>query len=261
MTTTTTARRAPNAARSAAVKAPSFARLTQVELRKAVDYRAGRWILGAIAALSLLALGWRVWHAGDTAISMMHFIDTAMTPVVLLVPVLGVLAMASEWSQRTALTTFTLTPRRVRVLLAKVLAALLLSLALFVTVLALTALAVAVSGLVTGDAVSWHLDGRAVAGELVAQLLYVLMGAGFGALIPVTGAALTAFFVAPTLFSLLSANVLKSAGEWFDVFGAFGRLSAFDLAGKGAQTATSVAVWIVVPLVVGVWRSVRREVK
>lgn len=261
MTTTTARPTRSRALPPTRIVAPSFARLARVELRKSVDYRAGRWILGAIAALSVLALGWRVWNASDTPITMMHFIESAMTPVVLLVPVLGILAMASEWSQRTALTTFTLTPRRVRVLLAKVVAALLLSLALFVTVLALTALAVGLAGLITGDAVSWGLDGRDVGGELVAQLLYVLMGAGFGALIPVTGAALTAFFVAPTLFTIISENVLKSAGEWFDVFGAFGRLSTFDLAGKGAQTATSVAVWVVVPLVVGLWRSARREVK
>lgn len=262
MTTTTTTQPARGRALAPRrIAAPSFGRLIRVELRKSVDYRAGRWILGAIAALSLLALAWRVWNASDTPITMSLFIDSAMTPVVLLVPVLGVLAMASEWSQRTALTTFTLTPRRVRVLLAKVVAALLLSLALFVTVLALTALAVGLAGLITGDAVTWSLDGQTVGGELVVQLLYVLMGAGFGALIPVTGAALTAFFVAPTLFALVSDNVLKSAGEWLDVFGAFGRLSMFDLGGKGAQTATSVAVWIVVPLAVGLWRSAHREVK
>ncbi len=240
---------------------PSFVRLTRIELRKSVDYRAGRWILGAIAALSVLALGWRVWNAGDSAIGMMRFVDSAMTPVVLLVPVLGILAMSSEWSQRTALTTFTLSPRRVRVLLAKVVAALLLSLALFVTVMALTAVAVALAGLITGDPVSWHLDGRAVGGELVAQLLYVLMGAGFGALIPITGVALTAFFVAPTLYGIVSSAVLKSAGEWFDVFAAFGRLSTFEMAGKTAQTVTSVGLWVAVPLVLGLWLSTRREVK
>ncbi|KQX62092.1 ABC transporter permease [Angustibacter sp. Root456] len=260
-TTTSTGRTRSGPLPTSRIVAPSFARLTRVELRKSVDYRAGRWILLAIAALSMLALAWRVWKAADSPITMMRFIDSAMTPVVLLVPVLGVLAMASEWSQRTALTTFTLTPRRGRVLIAKVVAALLLSLALFVTVLALTALAVGLAGLITGDGVTWSLDAKAVGGELVAQLLYVLMGAGFGALIPVTGAALTAFFVAPTLFAIVSGSVLKSAGEWFDVFGAFDRLSRFALEGKGPQTATSVAVWIVVPLVVGVWRSLRREVK
>jgi ABC-type transport system involved in multi-copper enzyme maturation permease subunit len=263
MTSTTTAvlTRRTGQLDVAGLKGPSFARLVRIELRKSVDYRAGRWILGAMVALSVLALGWRVWHASDAPIAMMHFIDSSMTPVVLLVPVLGVLAMTSEWSQRTALTTFTLSPRRVRVLVAKVLAALLLSISLFVVVAALTAVAVAASGLITGDPVSWHLDGRMIGGELVAQLLYVLMGAGFGALIPVTGVALTAFFVAPTLYAILSANVLKSAGEWFDVFGSFDRLSAFDLAGKTAQTVTSVGLWIVVPLVVGLWLSARREVK
>ena len=54
----------------------------------------------------------------------------------LLLPVIGVMAMTSEWTQRTALTTFTLSPRRVRVQLAKFVSAIVLS----VVVLTATAL-------------------------------------------------------------------------------------------------------------------------
>ena len=50
-------------------------------------------------------------------------------PQGLLLPVLGILLVTSEWSQRTALVSFTLMPVRGRVLLAKVLASLLAGLA------------------------------------------------------------------------------------------------------------------------------------
>ena len=91
--------------------------------------------------------------------------------------------------------------------------------------------------------------------------LNVLMGSGLGALIPVTGVALTAFFVAPTLYNLLAASLLKGAGDWFDVFGAFDRIASLQLDGKAAQSLTAVVVWVLLPTVVGLWLSARREVK
>lgn len=37
-------------------------------------------------------------------------------------PVIGIIAVTGEWSQRTALTTFTLVPRRWRIVVAKIVA-------------------------------------------------------------------------------------------------------------------------------------------
>src|SRR6476469_6715030 len=216
----------------------SFVRLTQIELRKAVDYRAGRWILGVIVGLGVLALAWMVWrswHAPTGTVSLQDFTDAAITPAALLLPVLGILAMTSEWTQRTALTTFTLSPRRIPVLLAKLVAALLLMVVVLVALIAATVLATVLAGLVSGDPISW--TGRALApywgGLFFTQGLFVLMGAGFGALIPITGVALTAFFLAPFLFAILANTVLSHVGAWFDVFRAFGRLGEFTLDGKG----------------------------
>ena len=44
----------------------------------------------------------------------------------MLLPILGIMAATAEWTQRTGLVTFTLEPRRGRVVLAKALAALVL---------------------------------------------------------------------------------------------------------------------------------------
>ena len=42
-----------------------------------------------------------------------------LLPTAVLLPVLGILLVTSEWSQRTALTTFTLVPQRERIAVAK----------------------------------------------------------------------------------------------------------------------------------------------
>ena len=50
--------------------------------------------------------------------------SSATLPLAMLLPVIGIMAATAEWTQRTGLVTFTLEPRRGRVVLAKALAAL-----------------------------------------------------------------------------------------------------------------------------------------
>ena len=64
----------------------------------------------------------------------------------ILLPVIGILAVTSEWSQRTALTTFTLVPRRARVIAAKLIAGVVLALIAVLVCLAAAAVAAAASG-------------------------------------------------------------------------------------------------------------------
>jgi hypothetical protein len=267
VTTSTIPQTPPSAARAGAavdlsrLPRQSFARLVAVELRKSVDTRSGRWVLGGIFLLSLIGLGWQVAHASTEPVALLAYVQAGETPVALLLPVVGILAMTAEWSQRTALTTFTLSPRRVPVLLAKLAAALVLAVAVLALVGVVAVAATALAGVVGEGSVDWGFGWRNGFGMVAFPTLNVLMGAGFGALIPITGVALTAYFVAPTLFGILAGSVLKGAGDWFDVVGAFDRIAGLQLDGKGLQSLTAVSVWVVVPLLVGLWLSARREVK
>ena len=56
-----------------------------------------------------------------------HVLDAGLQPSAVLLPVLGILLVTSEWSQRTGLITFALVPKRSRVLGAKLIASLLLA--------------------------------------------------------------------------------------------------------------------------------------
>ena len=238
-----------------------FARLVGVELRKSLDTRSGRWVLAALLGLSLVALGWEVWLAGQHRVAFLVFLQSAHAPVGVLLPVLGILAMTSEWSQRTALTTFTLSPRRVPVLLAKVVATLLLTLAVAALVTGFTVAATALGGVFSDGPVNWTFGWRDGVGIVLAHQLNVLMGVGIGALLPVTALALTGFFVAPAVVNVIATNVLKAHGEWLNVFAAFSRIASLHLDGKGPQTLTAVGVWVVLPTVLGLWLSAHREVK
>src|SRR3954454_8314032 len=89
-----------------------FSRLVQVELRKMFDTRAGRWLLISIGALTALVLVIQLWVvvAQDLDVDFRDFMAGMNTPMGILLPVLGIMAVTSEWSQRTAMVTFSLEP-------------------------------------------------------------------------------------------------------------------------------------------------------
>ena len=243
-----------------AIRRPSFALLTRVELRKTVDTRAGRVLIGLTLLLSMIGLGYLVARGDVEGLSYSRWVGDAIIPVVLLLPVVGVLAMASEWTQRTVLTTFTATPRRARVLAAKFVAAVVLGIAVTATVEALAAVALVVRSTILGHAASWDGFGSVVGGSMVSAGLALIMGAALGALLMQTAFAIVTYFVAPNVALLAVGTLAEDKVEYVDVNGAFQRLAAFDVAGHVGPTVTALALWIGLPLVLGVVRSVRRNV-
>jgi ABC-type transport system involved in multi-copper enzyme maturation permease subunit len=239
----------------------SFLRLVTTELRKSLDTRSGRVLILAILALAVAALTWQLTHMDSGEQRFDSYLAAASVGVQLILPVIGVMAMTSEWTQRTALTTFTLSPRRVRVQLAKFVSAVVLSIVLM-TVTALLAMAATAIGGATGDhGTSYAGLGGALAGAYLTTALNVVMGAAFGAVIAQTAVAILVFFIAPTAWSLAGPALFKDNANWLDVFGAFGRIAERDLHGMLPETLTAIGVWIVVPTIVGLWASSRREVK
>ncbi|MFC5265147.1 ABC transporter permease [Kribbella qitaiheensis] len=239
----------------------SFLKLVTTELRKSVDTRSGRVLILAILALAVAALTWQLTHMNSGQQAFDSYLAAASTGVQLLLPVIGVMAMTSEWTQRTALTTFTLSPRRVRVQLAKFVSAIVLSVVVLTATTVLALAATAIGGATGGDGATYAGLGGALAGAYLTTALNVVMGAAFGAVIAQTAVAILVFFVAPTAWALAGPALFKDNADWLDVFGAFGRIAERDLHGMVPETLTAIGVWIVLPTIVGLWASSRREVK
>ena len=104
-------------------------RLVRVELRKMADTRSGKWLLIGIGVITLAVIGIFYVTADPADRTFFNFMAATNGPQGLLLPVLGILLVTSEWTQRTALVSFTLTPVRSRVLLAKVLGGLIAGMA------------------------------------------------------------------------------------------------------------------------------------
>ncbi|GAA1173645.1 hypothetical protein GCM10009584_13470 [Ornithinimicrobium humiphilum] len=243
-----------------------FGRLLRTELRKLVDTRSGRWLLISIVAITAISMAGTLWVNRDTGAGLLPLLVAANIPQALLVPVLGVMTAANEWSQRTALITFTQEPRRLRVMVAKTLAAVLLGLGVLVVTSLLAAGAhvasmTAVDGGEVDLAIGWPMAFNVV----VLQALGVLLGVAFGALFLNVPLGIVGYFLVPTLSPMifLLTAWLREHAAWLDLATAQGPLlePAWLTGREWAQVGTTSALWILLPLAVGCWRVVRREVK
>jgi ABC-type transport system involved in multi-copper enzyme maturation permease subunit len=244
---------------NATIRPLRFSTLTGIEMRKMTDTRSGRWLLGTILALAAFGLVWKVTHF-QSAVWFDNYSKPPVTIIAFLAPILGLLAMTSEWTQRTALTTFTLAPRRLRVITAKFLSSILLSLGLLAVGLVMTFGAMAIGGAVHGH-LNWNDLATGISGAAITVVLQVIMGAAFGALAGQTVVAAIAYFVFPLAFSSVSQELFGGVAPWVDVFEAYGRLSSVDPSEHLARTATAITIWVVLPMVIGVVRGLRREIK
>lgn len=241
-----------------------FERLVRTELRKTYDTRASRWLLIAIAAITPIVIGVLIFTLSPKEVTWGKLVDFSSTPEKMLLPALGILAMTSEWSQRTGLVTFTLVPRRRRVLLAKFVATLCLGIAATAIMFAACAIGnVLGAALRNGDG-SWSFGFSGFGGITAVMLIGLIEGMAFGMALLVTPAAIVVFYVLPNLWSAVFATVggLKSAEAWVDLSQATGNFYNDKMTGTGwLQLLVALAIWVVVPILIGVWRVSRTEVK
>ncbi|MBO2450049.1 ABC transporter permease [Actinomadura barringtoniae] len=261
-TTTATAQATPSALTEPA--RPSLAILTAVEVRKMVDTRAGRWLLILIGLTAVAMMPVILFAADKDDQSLMEFLSASQIGVTLLLPVLGILSITSEWSQRTALSTFCLTPERHRVVIAKLAGGSALA-AVFVAVGTVTAVLARTVGAVTGQSGgSWDLPISGLGKMLLLAVIALLSGAAFGMAFMNSPLAIVLYFVLPTVWTTLGQMVhwLKGPAGWLDTNRTLSAIGDANVsAGEWARAGTSLLVWLLIPMVIGLIRLSRREVK
>jgi ABC-2 type transport system permease protein len=235
---------------------PTLPRLTAVELRKMIDTRAGFWLL-LLVGLSAAAAVVIVLAAGEPADqTMTRLFGVCTETVAILMPVVGLLAVTSEWSQRTALTTFTLVPERTRVITAKLLAG---------SGLALVSVLVCLMAAAAGNTIaggSWSFELSHVANGALYELIGMLGALALGLLLMHSALAIVTYFVAPTIVAVLVNMVptLSGPAEWFDQSQTMAPLADDTIAsGDWARLGVSTAIWVGLPLLLGLLRLRRHE--
>ena len=259
MSATVLAARLPRPA--SAVPRPGLGRLTLVELRKMTDTRAGLWLLIATALLTaLVAVVCCLVFPADES-NLLNFLSITVQPASILMPIVGILLVTSEWSQRTAMVTFALVPRRSRVLTAKLLAGLSLSAIALVLCLVVALVATAIAG--ADGSETWSLSAALLGQIAVTVLVSMLAGIGFGMLLLASAPAVVLYFVAPTAWAALgSIPALEGAAGWLDQSRTMSPMFEETLsAGEWARVGTSLALWLALPIAIGWWRVIRGGVR
>lgn len=238
-------------------------RLLRVELRKQTDTPASRWLLVTMVLSSLALTAVVAANAPAQGPALGDLLSSATIPYTFLVPVLGILAVTSEWSQRTALWTFSHEPRRGRVLAAKLVTAAILALGLLAVSIAGATAAVALAqshgatGLMT-------ISPMLLLDVVLRQVLLVAMGVGLGTLLRSAPLAISVTAVLPLVWTALGAAVpaLANVAPWIDIEATFDALSGSAVAATDwSHVATSALLWVAVPLAVGAHRLVRDDLR
>lgn len=243
-------------------------RLVRVELRKMFDTRAGSWLMASVGIVSVLATAAVIIWAPDEAITQDTFSTAIGMPLSVVLPIIAILSVTGEYSQRTGLTTFTLVPWRGRVLTAKVVATLLVGVASMFVALAVGALGNLLGSTITGLDAVWDLGTTQFADIVLANILGMLMGFMLGVLFRSSAGAIVGYFVyslvLPVAFGTLAAfqEWFRDLQPWVDVNYAITRLFDQTMTTEyWQQLGVATLVWLWVPLAIGLRAVLRAEVK
>jgi ABC-type transport system involved in multi-copper enzyme maturation permease subunit len=243
-----------------ALTRPNLDRLTTVELRKMTDTRSGFWLQLAVAGLTVLVVVVvaLVGNAHDQTLREM--LNAAVQPASVLLPVLGVLLVTSEWSQRTNLITFTLVPRRSRVVVAKLSASVLLSLLAFAV-----AFVVAVAGTaIASPSIDhvWSLPIGLLGQDVFTLVTGMMGGVAFGAVLLSSAPAIVALFALPLVTGAIgSIHALEGVAKWVDPTRTLAPMTDHVMsASEWAHAGVTLAWLLVLPIAIGFWRIARSEV-
>ncbi len=243
-------------------------RLIGVELRKMFDTRSGFWLMASIIIMSVLATAALIVFGSDADLTFDNFAAAIGAPMTVILPIIGILAVTSEWSQRSGLTTFTLVPHRGKVLGAKFIGALVVGIVAMFIALVVGTLGTIVGSAITGLDPVWNGSVDGFLSITLGSVLGMMFGFTLGVLIRNSAGAIVAYFVyslvLPPLLGLLAMNQQWFADlqPWVDYSFAQTRLFEGNLTGEQwQQLATAGTIWFLVPLAIGLLLVRRAEVK
>ena len=244
-------------------------RLVKVELRKMFNTRSGFWMLISIGALSVIATGAVLIFAPDDAVTYKNLASAVGFPMSVILPMIAILAVTSEWSQRSGLTTFTLMPSRGRVIGAKAIATFLVGLGSMAVTFAVGALGNVAGSALAGVDTVWDISLSMAPQMVLGDLVGMAIGFTLGVVLRNSAAAIVGYFVVSFVMPGVLV-LLAQVRSWFEDLQPWidwnkTQVVLFDGAtntGKEwAMLGSTTMIWIVIPLVVGLLSLRRSEVK
>lgn len=243
-------------------------RLVKVELRKMFNTRSGFWLMMSIGIIALLATIGCILLVDAEDLSFGVFGTAVGFPMNILLPIVAILSVTGEWSQRTGLITFTLAPHRASVIGAKAIAAVIIGVVSMILAFVIGAIGNVVGSSIVGADIVWDFAFSDILLIILANVLSMIVGFMLGVLIRNSAGAIVGYFVylfvIPSIFGVLAATQdwFKDLQPWVDFNNA--QIPLFDGGPTGeewAQIGTAGLIWLVIPLTLGVLAVMKSEVK
>ncbi|RNL65195.1 ABC transporter permease [Nocardioides marmoriginsengisoli] len=245
-----------------------MSRIVGVEISKMFNTRSGFWLMASIGIAAVLATGATLLFAPNDELTQEAFSAAIGFPMAVILPMVAILSVTSEWSQRSGLTTFTLVPHRGRVIGAKVLATLTVAVTSMLLALAVGAIGNVIGSAIAGVDTVWDLSLLDFALIVLANALGMLAGFMLGVVLRNSPAAIVGYFVIsfvlPTLFMVLAnaQSWFEDVWPWVDFNYAQGALFNGDpSAAEWAHLGVTGLIWLAIPLALGLRVVTRSEVK
>ena len=243
-------------------------RIISTELRKMFDTRSGFWLMASIGILALVATTAVIAFSSDAGMTYNAFATAIGYPMTVVLPIIAILSVTSEWSQRSGLTTFTLVPHRDRVIAAKAIACVSVAIATIPFAFAVGALGNIVGTTIAGIDPVWDVTATNMATIVLANVLGLLVGFMLGVVIRSSAGAIVAYFVysfvLPALSVLLAGSQawFRDLQPWIDFKYAQGTLiDGTVTTQQWEHLAVTSVVWLLIPMFLGLVTVVRVEVK
>lgn len=241
------------------LRKPSMLRRLRIELGKTTDTISGSVLTAVtIAAAPLLVILW-ITTEGSEGMTIDVIVGAGSLAAAFLVPILSAIVITSEWGQGSIVTTFAMDHARLKVMVAKILAGLVVTVVVAAACIGSSLLVATIAGIDLGPARDVLGTCLGVAGALV---LYSLLGSAWGALTLNTPFAIVLALAGPqvanTLVTLMSDR-LADAGPWFQFSYVVGDLTQGAVE-SWPKLVSVVALWIVVPLLLGLRRVQRADI-
>lgn len=268
MSTATLERSEPTTRSARRIDPIPLTRIIGVELSKMFNTRSGFWLMTSIGIAAVIATGATILFAPRAELTQEAFSAAIGFPMAIILPMVAILSVTSEWSQRSGLTTFTLVPHRSRVISAKLAATLAIGVTSMLLALAIGAVGTVIGSTLAGVDPVWDVSVADFSLIMLANVLGMLMGFTLGILIRSSPGAIVGYFV----YSLVLPGALAALAAfqawfvdlqgWVDFNFASTRLFEGSLTGTDwAHLAVSGTAWLLIPLAVGLRLVVRSEVK
>jgi len=244
-------------------------RLVKIELRKMFNTRSGFWMLVSIGVLSVIATGAVLIFAPDSEIAYENFAAAIGFPMSVILPMIAILGVTSEWSQRSGLTTFTLVPSRGRVIGAKAFATFVVGVVSMAVAFTVGAVGNLLGSTIMGLDTVWDVSLAAAAQILLGNLVGMAIGFTLGVVLRNSAAAIVGYFVVSLVLPGILA-LLAQVRSWFAdlqpwIDWNYTQVTLFEgITNTGeewAMLASTTGIWIALPLVIGLLFLRRSEVK